>query len=202
MNEIRPKFLWEEMTLDEIEEALAEYNNNGHAFAPPEVDPTWMRAAGYYGQGAYTDTWKGIDENGNPFWNNFSPIVRNEEAELDRVLTPQELDEYAENVMNGGEDIYGLQVGDTYTDFGEAFNRAQRADELANAYWHSMNNWRKQQEEANKPEDWLDQGNATGGYYASPTPQIIDNTPKPAPPSGQEYRDMINFLEQRNKFSM
>lgn len=45
----------------------------------------------------------------------FSPVVYNESGEVERVLTPDELKQYADDVLNGAGDKLGLQLTETYS---------------------------------------------------------------------------------------
>ena len=93
----------------------------------PRVSPQQMGQSGYDIGGGYATTYTGTYS--NPSGNmagNFTPIQYNNGV-LQRILPEQEMQRYAEGVMNGNPDTLGLQIGGKF--YGN--DAIQKADEAA-----------------------------------------------------------------------
>lgn len=94
----------------------------------PKVTPQQMAQSGYdIGNGGYATTYTGTYSNPTgDIAGNFTPIQYNNGA-LQRILPAQEMQMYAEGVMNGNPDTLGLKIGGNF--YGN--DAIQRADEAA-----------------------------------------------------------------------
>lgn len=71
---------------------------------------------------------------------NFTPIQVDAEGNLQRILSPEELQKYAESVIDGGEDYLNLQIGATFTGqdaIQQAEESAQQIHQLQDDYYLS-----------------------------------------------------------------
>lgn len=71
---------------------------------------------------------------------NFTPIQVDAEGNIEKILSPKDLQEYAENVIDGGEDYLNLQIGATFTGqdaIQQAEESAQQIHQLQDDYYLS-----------------------------------------------------------------
>jgi hypothetical protein len=85
-------------------------------------------------------------------WMNFTPIKENGE-----ILSPEELDEYAEKVINGEKDTLKLKIGGVHQTLKDAENAAEQAHELSELYYG---------EEGNEPKSVLSEAKQEGVQQA------------------------------------
>lgn len=69
---------------------------------------------------------------------NFTPIMTDMAGKYVRTLSQPELTQYAEGVMEGNPDVYGLRIGG-YSSLEEAEANAERVHQLQEAYYNALN---------------------------------------------------------------
>ena len=112
----------------------------------PKIDTSELTKAGWedVGDGYTTLSPKTYSTNSGQFAINFTPIMVDENGKYIGTLSPDELQEYAEEVMSTGEDKKKLQIGKTYiatNALEQAEEDAQRIHELQEMYYdesHSL----------------------------------------------------------------
>lgn len=127
-------------TTEQMEEL--QKGGNVDLLSRPLVDAAKLVEAGWEeaGEGiatVYTNTYSNVKGTKAA---NFTPIQVDAEGNIEKILSPKKLQEYAESVIDGGEDYLNLQIGATFTGqdaIQQAEESAQQIHQLQDDYYLS-----------------------------------------------------------------
>lgn len=120
------------------------YQQGGNVdlFNRPQIDASELNKAGWNaGNGTatvYSSTYTNKDGSRA---GNFTPIMTDMAGNYTKTLSEPELTRYAEGVMEGNPDVYGLRIGE-YGSLDEALRNAEMIHRLQEAYYNALNDAR------------------------------------------------------------
>jgi len=134
------------LSRDQVEKSLKEFEQGGEVNLTlrPKVDTSLLEEAGWTDAGngiatLFTSTFSNETED---VAINFTPILADENGKLDRILSPEALQKYAEEVIAGvHEDDLHLQIGAKFTGedaIEQAEQAAQKIHQLQAIYYDQM----------------------------------------------------------------
>lgn len=113
---------------------------NVDLFNRPQISTNELRNVGWQDAGdgtatVYSSTY--TDRTGNRA-GNFTPIMTDMAGSYVGTMSEPELTRYAEGVMEGNPDVYGLRIGQV-TDLDSALANAEKVHQLQEAYYNALN---------------------------------------------------------------
>ena len=116
---------------------------NVDLFNRPQIDARELSKAGWPNVGGgtatvYSSTYTSPD---GMQAGNFTPIMTDLAGNYVRSMSEPELTQYAEGVMQGNPDVYGLKIGATAS-LNQALDNAERIHQLQAAYYNMLANAR------------------------------------------------------------
>lgn len=117
---------------------------NVDLFNRPQIDASELSKAGWRNAGdgtatVFSSTYTNRDGSRAA---NFTPIMTDMAGNYLRSMSEPELTQYAEGVMEGNPDVYGLRIG-APTNLEQAINNAERVHEFQEAYYNALMNARR-----------------------------------------------------------
>lgn len=112
---------------------------NVDLFNRPQISANELKKAGWQNAGdgtatVFSSTY--TNRNGDKA-GNFTPIMTDMAGNYIRTMSEPELTQYAEGVMEGNPDVYGLKIGAT-SNLEDAINNAERIHQLQAAYYQAL----------------------------------------------------------------
>ncbi len=117
---------------------------NVDLFNRPQIDVNELKNAGWkdVGDGIATVFSSTYTNRKGDRAGNFTPIMTDIAGNYLRTMNEPELTQYAEGVMEGNPDVYGLRIGAT-TSLNQAIENAERIHQLQEAYYNALVNARR-----------------------------------------------------------
>jgi hypothetical protein len=127
--------------MQSIDEEMRKYQQGGNVnlFKRPQIPASELTKAGWDGgDGTATVFSSTYTNRAGDTAGNFTPIMTDMAGNYLRTMSEPELTKYAESVMEGAPDVYGLRIGATGT-LNDQLKAAERIHQLQALYYDNLN---------------------------------------------------------------